>query len=210
MNGMIDIVDDEDAIRDSLAFLLASRGLQARVWASGEAFLGAQPLDDMACIIMDVRMGGLSGPEVYERLRAMGSVVPVIFLTGHADVPVAVRTLKAGAFDFVEKPFNDNQIVDLALNAIAAGNAAQAEAETQRDLAARRATLSAREQEVMALMLTGAMNKQIADALGIAMRTVEVHRGRVLSKMGVRNALELAALIGPEIRDKAGMTGWRV
>ncbi|MFE3838402.1 response regulator transcription factor [Pseudogemmobacter sonorensis] len=197
MTGLIDIVDDEEAIRDALAFLMASRGLRTRVWASGEDFLAAQPLEDMNCIIMDVRMGGMSGPEVYERLRIMGSVVPVIFLTGHADVPVAVRTLKAGAFDFVEKPFNDNQIVDLALNAIAAGEAAEAEAASQRDIEKRRATLSAREAEVMDLMLTGAMNKQIAEALGIAMRTVEVHRGRVLAKMGVRNALELAALIGP-------------
>jgi len=200
MTPMIDIVDDEEAIRDGLAFLLASRGLKTRCWASGEDFLAAQPLDDMACVIMDVRMGELSGPEVYERLRAMGAIVPVIFLTGHADVPIAVRTLKAGAFDFVEKPFNDNQIVDLALNAIEAGRTARARAASQRDLAARRATLSAREAEVMDLMLTGAMNKQIADSLGIAMRTVEVHRGRVLSKMGVRNALELAAQMGPESR----------
>lgn len=162
----------------------------------------------MVCVLMDVRMGDLSGPEVYERLRAMGSVVPVIFLTGHADVSVAVRMLKAGAFDFVEKPFNDNQLVDLALSAIAAGEALQAEAATKRDLAARRATLSAREREVMTLMLSGVTNKEMADKLGIAMRTVEVHRGRVLTKMGVRNALELAALIGPEIHDRANIT-WR-
>ncbi|MFK3781481.1 response regulator transcription factor [Agrobacterium sp. NPDC089420] len=194
MGSLIDIVDDEEVIRDALSFLLASRGVQTRTWASGEEFLAAQPLDDMTCIIMDVRMGALSGPEVYERLRIMGSEVPVIFLTGHADVPVAVRTLKAGAFDFVEKPFNDNQIVDLALNAIAAGQVVQAQAESRRDLQARRASLSAREVEVMDLMLTGAMNKQIADNLGIAMRTVEAHRGKVLTKMGVRNALELAAI----------------
>ncbi len=196
--AMIHIVDDEEAIREALQFLLASRGLAARVWDSGEAFLAAQPQDDCACVILDVRMGGLSGPEVFERLRAMGNPVPVIFLTGHADVPVAVQTLKAGAFDFVEKPFNDNQIVDLALQAIAAHQAAMAEAAARRDLASRRATLSAREEEVMRAMLTGALNKQIADQLGIAMRTVEVHRGRVLAKMGCRNAIELATLLGPE------------
>lgn len=200
MTGMIYIVDDEETIRDALSFLLASRGLKARCWESGDAFLGAQPLDDMSCVILDVRMDGLSGPEVHERLRAMGSVVPVIFLTGHADVPVAVQALKAGAFDFIEKPFNDNQIVDLALNAMAACQAAQADAQIQRDLASRRATLSAREEEVMILMLSGEKNKHIADTLGIALRTVEVHRGRVLEKMGVRNALELAALIGPTTR----------
>lgn len=201
MPGLIDIVDDEEAIRDALAFLLSSREIETRLWASGEEFLAAQPLDDMTCIIMDVRMGGLSGPEVYERLRMAGSVVPVIFLTGHADVPVAVRALKAGAFDFVEKPFNDNQIVDLAINAIAAGKIAQANAASRRELDARRASLSARESEVMDLILTGAMNKQIAESLGIAMRTVEVHRERVLSKMGVRNALELAALTHPHAQD---------
>ncbi len=196
MTGMIDIVDDEETIRDALSFLLASRGLKARGWESGEDFLGAQPLDDSSCIILDVRMGGLSGPEVYERLRAMGSVVPVIFLTGHADVPVAVQALKAGAFDFVEKPFSDNQIVDLALTAMTACEVAQADAQIQRDLATRLASLSAREQEVMDLMLSGEKNKHIADTLGIALRTVEVHRGRVLEKMGVRNALELAGMIG--------------
>ncbi len=198
MSRIVHIVDDEEAIRDSLGFLFASRGLAARCWASGEDFLTAQPLEDCACVILDVRMGGLSGPEVFERLRAMGNLVPVIFLTGHADVPVAVQTLKAGAFDFVEKPFNDNQIVDLALRAIAAHQVAEVNAAQRRDIAARRATLSAREDEVMRLMLTGALNKQIADMLGIAMRTVEVHRGRVLAKMGVRNAIELVALGLPE------------
>lgn len=196
MTGTIHIVDDEEAIRDALAFLLASRGLATRTWPSGEAFLAAQPIEDCACVILDVRMGGMSGPEVFEWLKAAGGAMPVIFLTGHADVPVAVRALKAGAFDFVEKPFNDNQIVDLALSAIAVHAADVADAAVRRDRETRKATLSQREREVMQLMLTGALNKQIADTLGIAMRTVEVHRGRVLAKMGVRNAIELATLMG--------------
>lgn len=196
MTGTIHVVDDEEPIRDALGFLFESRGLAARGWASGEEFLSAQPLADCACVILDVRMGDLGGPEVFERLRAMGSRVPVIFLTGHADVPVAVRTLKAGAFDFVEKPFNDNQIVDLALKAIAVHEVAEAEAAARRDLEARRASLSGREEEVLRLMLQGQLNKQIADSLGIAMRTVEVHRGRVLAKMGMRNAVEQAAVLG--------------
>lgn len=200
---MIEIVDDDDAIRDALAFLFASRGLASRGWPSGEAFLAAQPLADAACLILDVRMGGIGGPELFERLRAAGSLVPVIFLTGHADVPVAVQTLKSGAFDFIEKPFNDNQIVDVALRAIEAHQQARAGANARRDLAARRATLSARETEVMDLMLSGALNKQIADQLNIAMRTVEVHRGRVLSKMGARNGIELAAILAAEGRDPA-------
>ena len=193
--GMIHIVDDEEAIRDALSFLFTSRGVDARGWPSGEAFLAAQPLADCACIILDVRMGELNGPETFQRLRALGNTAPVIFLTGHADVPVAVQALKAGAYDFLEKPFNDNQIVDLALSAIQTHIAARAEAASRRSLAVRRATLSAREEEVMALMLTGAMNKQIAAALSISMRTVEVHRGRVLAKMNVRNAVELTAML---------------
>lgn len=194
--GKIHIVDDEETIRDALEWLFASRGLTARGWPSGEAFLEALPLPDCACIILDVRMIGLSGPEVFDRLRAQGITAPVIFLTGHADVPVAVRSLKAGAFDFVEKPFNDNQIVDLALSAIDTHAAQQAESRQARALSDRLATLSPREAEVMNLMLQGSLNKQIADTLGIAMRTVEVHRGRVLDKMGVRNAVELGSLLG--------------
>ncbi len=193
--GMIHIVDDEEAIRDALSFLFTSRGVDARGWPSGEAFLAAQPLADCACIILDVRMGELNGPETFQRLRALGNTAPVIFLTGHADVPVAVQALKAGAYDFLEKPFNHNHRVYLGMAAIQPHTAAEAVAASGRDLAARRATLSAREDEVMGLMLSGAMNKQIAAALEISMRTVEVHRGRVLSKMGVRNAVELAAML---------------
>ena len=189
----VHIVDDDAAIRDALAWLLASRGLATQAWDSGEAILAALPLAEPACIILDVRMTGLSGPEVFARLRAAGCEAPVIFLTGHADVPVAVQALKTGAFDFVEKPFNDNQIVDLALAAIAARAEARAVQEAQRLLAERLAALTAREHEVLVLMLEGLPNKQIADRLAIATRTVEVHRARVLHKTGARNALELAA-----------------
>lgn len=195
MEGVIHIVDDDEGVRDALAFLLRSRGIAARGWFSGEAFLEAMPVEDCACVILDVRMAGLSGPEVFERLRAMGFESPVIFLTGHADVPIAVRTLKAGAFDFVEKPFNDNQIVDLAMAAMTRHAAARAEAAGREALALRVAGLSAREDEVMRLMLQGLLNKQIAAELGIAMRTVEVHRGRVLAKLGARNVAELAVVL---------------
>lgn len=203
MSGMIHIIDDEEPIRDALTFLFQSRGLEITGWPSGEAFLDAMPLDDCACVILDVRMAELSGPEVFERLRASGNHVPVIFLTGHADVPVAVQTLKAGAFDFLEKPFSDNQIVDLALRAIASHEARAADEAAKRDIACRRATLSPREDEVMALMLSGALNKQIAEALNISMRTVEVHRGRVLSKMGARNGIELAMMLTADEKGSA-------
>ncbi|MCE6959944.1 response regulator [Cereibacter sphaeroides] len=195
MTGCVHIIDDDEAIRDALSFLFASRGLRATAWASGEDFLAALPQPDCACIVLDVRMGGLSGPDTFDRLRATGCRAPVIFLTGHADVPVAVRALKAGAFDFVEKPFNDNAIVDLVLAAIESHTARTAELGARQDVERRLATLSAREEEVLRLMLQGRLNKQIADTLGIAMRTVELHRSRLIAKMGARNAVELAALL---------------
>ncbi len=194
----VHIVDDEEVLRDSLAFLFASRGIATRLWPSGEAFLAAWPQPDCGCIILDVRMEGLSGPQVLDALtQAEGSAAalpPVIFLTGHADVPLAVQSLKNGAHDFLEKPFNDNQIVDLALCAIELHQSRAAESDDKAELAARFATLSAREAEVMVLILDGQLNKQIADRLGIAMRTVEVHRARVLQKTGARNSVELAQM----------------
>ncbi|MFZ1661717.1 MAG: response regulator [Paracoccaceae bacterium] len=195
MTQAVHIVDDEETIRDALAFLFASRGISAVGWQSGEAFLAAQPLQNCGCIILDVRMAGLSGPDVFDKLRAIGCETPVIFLTGHADVPVAVQALKAGAFDFVEKPFNDNQIVDLALSAIASHTDRLQKSDARQNVELRKATLSTREAEVMDLMLQGQMNKQICDTLGIAMRTVEVHRSRVMAKMGVRNIAELASVL---------------
>lgn len=195
MTGTIHIIDDEESIRDALAFLFASRGLSAQGWASGEAFLEALPGEDCGCVVLDVRMEGLSGPEVFDRLRARGWTAPVIFLTGHADVPVAVQTLKAGAFDFVEKPFNDNLLVDLVLKAVATHENRRALVDHQQDLQRRVQTLSNREAEVMHLMLEAKLNKQIAHELGISIRTVEVHRSRVLEKMGARNTTELAGML---------------
>ena len=195
MTATVHIIDDEETIRDSLEFLLASRGIPAQGWPSGESYLAALPHPNCACIILDVRMGGLSGPEVFDHLLTIGSPPPVIFLTGHADVPVAVQTLKAGAFDFVEKPFNDNQIVDLVQKAMTTFEIETQKADEKKDLDRRLAALSAREAEVMRLMLQGNLNKQIGDILGIAMRTVEVHRSRVMAKMGARNIAELASIV---------------
>lgn len=195
MNLCVHIIDDEETIRDSLSFLFSSAGIQSVTWDSGEAFLDGLPHPDCACIILDVRMHGLSGPEVFERLRASGCNARVIFLTGHADVPVAVSTLKAGAFDFLEKPFNDNQIIDLVRNAFQSHAADEAITMSHREIEERLSTLSVREKDVMREMLDGKLNKQIADSLGIAMRTVEVHRSRVLSKLKARNVAELAKIL---------------
>lgn len=186
------IVDDDAAIRDSLVWLFRSRGLTALSFPSGEAFLDAWRPDLDGCIVADIRMDGISGLEMFDRLKAIGSRLPVVFLTGHGDVPIAVSALKRGARDFVEKPFNDNDLVDIVIKALdeeASRRAAEQQSQ-ERDL--RLDSLTQRERQVLDLLLAGKLNKQIADELGIAMRTVEVHRARVFEKIGVRNAMELA------------------
>jgi two-component system, LuxR family, response regulator DctR len=193
--AVVHIVDDDEAIRDSLQFLFSSRGLKTRVWDSGEAFLNADAMAQCTCIIMDMRLGALSGLATFERYKAAGGEAPVIFLTGHADVPVAVEALKKGAFDFVEKPFNDNALVDTIIKAL---EKSYSEANRSADRSAidgRMASLTQRELEVLDHLLAGHLNKQIAHDLGVTMRTVEVHRSRVFEKMGVRNAVELANLL---------------
>jgi len=192
---MLHIVDDEEVIRDSLAWLAQSRGLPARGYAGGQEFLDAlQDLDVSGdCILLDVRMPGMNGIAVFDALIGRGLLprLPVIFLTGHGDVPMAVDSLKRGAFDFFEKPFNDNQLMDRVEEALAASRKAAASAGVQ----ARLATLSAREREVLDLILAGMMNKVVADKLGISMRTVEVHRAHIFDKMQVKTAVELAGLL---------------
>ena len=193
---MLHIVDDEDVIRDALAWLAQSRGIAARGYNGGEAFLdGIETRIDVLgdCVLLDVRMPGMNGVAVFDQLVARGLLarLPVIFLTGHGDVPMAVDSLKRGAFDFFEKPFNDNQLIDRVEQAMAASRAAHAAAEVH----VRLASLSAREREVLDLILAGKMNKVVADKLGISMRTVEVHRAHIFDKMQVKTAVELAGLL---------------
>jgi len=195
---MLHIVDDEDVIRDALAWLAQSRSLEARGYAGGQAFLDAvaapgAPDANGDCVLLDVRMPDMNGIAVFDQLVKNGLIgrMPVIFLTGHGDVPMAVDSLKRGAFDFFEKPFNDNVLMDRVEEALAASRKAAAAAVVQ----ARLATLSAREREVLDLILAGMMNKVVADKLGISMRTVEVHRAHIFDKMQVKTAVELAGLL---------------
>ena len=195
---MLYIVDDEEVIRDSLTWLAQSRRIATRAYASGAAFLTAlqklQQFDaDGECVLLDVRMPGVSGVALFHQLQARGLCgrLPVIFLIGHGDVPMAVDMLKNGAFDFFEKPFNDNKLMDRIEEALAASRTASAAAEVQ----ARLVSLSQREREVLDLVLEGKMNKVIADQLGISMRTVEVHRAHIFDKMNVKTAVELARLL---------------
>ncbi len=193
---MLHIVDDEEVIRDALAFLAQSRGIRSCCHATAQAFLDQagnnfDPEGD--CVLLDVRMPDINGVAVFNALAERGLIarLPVIFLTGHGDVPMAVDTLKRGAFDFFEKPFNDNLLMDRVGQAMAVARDAGAAALVQ----ARLATLSGREREVLDLILAGKMNKVVADQLGISMRTVEVHRAHIFDKMQVKTAVELAGLL---------------
>lgn len=186
------LIDDDDAIRDALVWLFQSRGIATRAWASAEAFLADYTPGMSGCLILDIRMTGMTGLELFDELQARGCAMPVIFLTGHGDVPLAVKALKRGAFDFIEKPFSDNELADRVLEALRTEESRLRRDGERARVAERLATLTDREREVMAAILAGKLNKVIADELQIAMRTVEVHRARIFEKMGVRSAVELA------------------
>ena len=207
------IVDDDASVREGMAWLLRTRRLLSESFDSAEAFLamlqGTNPsadgawqpnpskLQQSACILLDVRMPGMSGLALFEQLLAKGMAQawPVIFLTGHADVPTAVDSVKRGAFDFCEKPFSDNALVDRVEQALALSQERLAARQTQQRLQSRLLELTERERDVMRLVVEGLPNKLIADQLDISVRTVEVHRSRVFDKMEVKSAVELANLM---------------
>lgn len=191
------LVDDDEAIRDALAWLLKSRGIAHTAYTDAEAFLAAWTPSLTGCIVLDMRMPGMSGLDLFDALRERGSKLPVIFLTGHGDVPLAVGALKKGAFDFFEKPFNNNALASRVQEAIE-HDSVQRQANASADSVKHRlATLTTRERQVMDLVLAGKFNKVIADELNISMRTVEVHRANLFDKMGVKTAVELANLLKP-------------
>ncbi|MBL8487602.1 MAG: response regulator transcription factor [Rhodocyclaceae bacterium] len=193
--GIAHLIDDDEAIRDALSWLLRSRGIETRSWGSAEGFLADYGSAMRGCLVLDIRMQAMSGLELFDRLTQLGCTMPVIFLTGHGDVPVAVQAIKKGAFDFVEKPFNDNELADRVIAALAADRDLWLGRDRKHDIETRLASLTVREREVMDRVLGGKLNKVIADELGIAMRTVEVHRSHVFEKMGVRSAVDLARLL---------------
>jgi two-component system response regulator DctR len=174
----------------------ARAGVASRAWDSADGFLAAAGRHLCGCLLLDVRMPGMSGIELFDRLRAIDCRLPVIFLTGHGDVPMAVQALKDGAFDFVEKPYDDNALVDKVVGAMALDAKRSAREDSVNSVRNRLAQLTLREQEVMQQILAGKLNKVIADELGIAMRTVEVHRSHIFEKMGVRSAVELSQVLG--------------
>ena len=189
------IVDDDEAIRDSLSWLMQSRDIASQTYPSAEAFLAAWDETFAGCIVLDIRMEEMSGNELFDRINERGCQLPVIFLTGHGDVPLAVSTLKNGAFDFLEKPFNDNQLVDRVMEALRLDEERRQAAASADSINRRLAQLTPRERQVMERILAGKLNKVIADDLKVCMRTVEVHRASLFEKMGVKTAVELAQVV---------------
>lgn len=189
------VVDDDEAMRDSMAWLLEANGLTVRMFASAAAFLNAYHEDMAGCLVLDVRMPGMNGLELHERLQGLHSTLPVIFVTGHGDVPMAVSALKKGAADFIEKPFNNKEILGLIEQCLAVEREQFSQRRRRAEIDKRLASLTPREREVMELMSAGRLNKQIADELGISIKTVEVHRGRVMDKMEVRSLAELVQCV---------------
>ncbi len=193
------LVDDEPAVRAALSFLLRSRGLAVMEFESGKALLaqldgwGAQV--PPGCFLLDVRMEGMSGLALHEQLLLRGLRQPVLFLSGHGDIPMVVEALKKGAFDFLEKPYSDNTLVDRIEKALAVAGAMQESAARDAEVRARLESLTPREKDVMRQVAAGRLNKQIAADLNLAMRTVEVYRARVFAKLELRSSAELGALL---------------
>ena len=198
MSRIVYLVDDEAAVLDALSFMLGSRGLEVRAFDNGPALLAAldaAPKPVRGVIMLDIRMEPMSGLRVHDELVARQVRNPVLFLSGHGDIPMAVDALKKGAFDFLEKPYSDNALVDRieqALAVEAAMHQGDADAAERR---ARLGSLTEREREVMLRVAAGKLNKVIADELHVSVRTVEVHRARVYAKLGVRSAAEVATVL---------------
>jgi FixJ family two-component response regulator len=190
--GTVFIVDDDDAVRDSLDLLLTAEGFDVSSFESGDAFLEANPGDTTGCILLDIRMPGTSGIEVQDELVKRDSSLPIIFITGHGDVPMAVEAMHKGAFDFIQKPFHNEELMERVGQALAASIADQDINQRRQEARERYTTLTPREREVMDMVAQGAANKVIAMDLELSQRTVEIHRSRVMEKMGARS---LAALV---------------
>ena len=200
LNPTVHIVDDDEDFREGLAWLLDSRGLPVRCWSGGDSLLQALRVEGAAwscCVVLlDIRMEPLSGLATFEQLRAMGWPWPVLFLTGHGDVGMAVAAVKQGAWDFLEKPFQNNLLVDRVEAARRAAIELEAEQRERLEFRQALASLSAREHEVLAELLAGHYNKNIADHLGITPRTVEFHRANIFEKLRAQSAVELAHRMG--------------
>lgn len=192
--GTVFIVDDDAAVRTAMHLLLRSVGLFVETFASADDFLAQYDRNRPGCLVLDIRMPGLSGLELQERLLALGSSIPIIFITGHADVPMAVEAMQKGAFDFIEKPVRDQDLLGRISEALSVDRRNRSRQETLSEIDERLSRLTKREREVMELVVAGKANKVIAWELGTSQRTVEIHRARVMDKMQARSLAELVRM----------------
>lgn len=190
MPDLVHVIDDDDGVRDALAFLLDVNGIPAAFYGSAKAFLEALPVEP-GCVLTDVRMPGMTGLELVRELKTRGIACPVVVMTGHGDIPLAVEAMKAGVRDFIEKPFDDEHLITCLRDALKAAHTADAPGAAQQRAQQRLADLSARERDVLAGVVEGKMNKQIAFELDISPRTVEIYRANLMTKTGARNIAEL-------------------
>jgi two-component system response regulator FixJ len=193
-DSVVHVIDDDDAVRESLAFLLRSAKIDVRSYQTAEDFLDQLPSVKMGCIVTDVRMPGMSGIDLLRKLREIDINLPVIVITGHGDVPLAVEAMRIGAIDFLEKPFNDEALLTSIRNALGVGEQVSAKSSERADLLDRIAALSSREREVLEGLVAGQPNKIIAFNLGISPRTIEIYRANVMTKMKAGSLSELVRM----------------
>lgn len=189
------IVDDDEAVRNSLRLLLKSVGLAALALPTAQEFLANYDPQQPGCLVLDVRMPGMSGLELQEQLNVRGAIIPVIFITGHGDIPMAVEAMQQGAFDFLQKPFRDQDLIDRIQRALAKDHANRAELSERSLVRERFESLTPREREVLALVTSGKPNKIMAADLGVSQRTVEIHRARVMEKMHASSLAQLVRMV---------------
>jgi FixJ family two-component response regulator len=189
------VVDDDEGVRNSLRFLLKSVGLATRALASAGEFLDTYMPSQPGCLVLDVRMPGMSGLELQQQLNLRGATIPVIFITGHGDVPMAVEAMQHGAFDFLQKPFRDQDLIDRIQRALERDTRSRAALAQHTKIRERIESLTPREREVLALMTRGKPNKTMAAELGVSQRTVEIHRARVMEKSGAASLAQLVRMV---------------
>ncbi len=198
------VVDDDDSVCRALARLFRSVGLAAEMFHSAKAFLDHIVADRPSCLVLDIRLPGPSGLDLQEALRRAGRDLPIVFITGHGDVPSSVRAMKRGAIDFLQKPFNDQELLDCVQRALALSREQRADHAERGEIQRRFDTPTPREREVLMLVIEGKLNKQIAGDLGNAVKTVKIHRGRVMQKMRASSVADLVRMMQRLERDAAG------
>jgi len=199
------IVDDDEGVRDGLSLLLDTVGQQCELYEGGHEFLEAYDGEQRGCLVLDIRMPRMTGLDLQKKLLEMGSGLPIIFITGHGDIPMAVEAMRRGALDFIRKPFREHDLLERINEALSIDENAHRKAQDRQELAEKLSSLSEREREVFERVADGQMNKVIAGELGISERTVEVHRGQVMKKLGVRTLAQLVrAKIDMELSTEAG------